>query len=81
MQVPFSFDVEIPKDKYLYGERSSGEAHGVVLTKPHVVELILTLAGYTSDRDLPSMTLLEPACGHGVFVVLAVGRRGQRGDG
>lgn len=64
----------MPKHAYEYGLRSSGETHGVVLTKPHVVELILDLAGYTIDRDLPSMSLLEPACGHGAFLVPAVKR-------
>ena len=62
----------MPKSVYQYGERTSGETHGVVLTKPHVVELILDLAGYTPDRDLPSRRLLEPACGHGAFLVPAI---------
>jgi len=64
----------MPKHAYEYGARASGEAHGVVLTKPHVVELILDLAGYTSDRDLTGTSLLEPSCGHGAFVVPAVKR-------
>ena len=51
----------------------SGETHGLVLTKPHMVELILDLAGYAPDRDLARMRLLEPACGHGAFLVSAIG--------
>lgn len=66
--------VSLPRDAYAYGERSSGEAHGVVLTKRHVVELMLDLARYTSDRDLGAMSLLEPACGHGAFLLVAVER-------
>lgn len=66
--------VQVPRDVYAYGERSSGETHGVVLTKRHVVELMLDLAGYTSARDLTLLTLLEPACGHGAFLVPAVER-------
>ena len=46
----------------------------MVLTKPHMVELILDLAGYSQDRDLARMRLLEPACGHGAFLVPAIGR-------
>jgi hypothetical protein len=59
---------------YDFGARRSGEAHGVVLTKPHVVRLILALAGYEPSRDLAHMRLLEPSCGHGAFLVQAVER-------
>ncbi|MGE0447182.1 MAG: Eco57I restriction-modification methylase domain-containing protein [Vicinamibacterales bacterium] len=59
----------LPGDAYDYGTRSSGESHGVVLTKPHVVSLILDLAGYTPDRDLTELRLLEPSCGEGAFLV------------
>jgi adenine-specific DNA-methyltransferase len=59
---------------YDFGARSSGEAHGVVLTKPHIVSLILDLAGYVADADLTSMRLLEPSCGQGAFLVQAVQR-------
>lgn len=74
MQLSMNFPLAVPSDAYEYGERTSGETHGVVLTKPHVVELILDLAGYTADRDLTSLRLLEPACGHGAFLVPAVKR-------
>lgn len=59
---------------YDYGLRSSGETHGVVLTKPHVVELILRLSGYADDRDLFNLRLLEPSCGHGAFLIPVVRR-------
>jgi adenine-specific DNA-methyltransferase len=74
MQLSMDFRVSFSKETYEYGRRSSGETHGVVLTKPHIVELILDLAGYTQDRDLPSMRLLEPACGHGAFLLPAIQR-------
>ncbi len=61
-------------EAYNYGKRSSGETHGVVLTKPHIVEMILDLAGYTVDRDLASLKLLEPSCGTGAFLVPAARR-------
>lgn len=50
--------MRVPGDAYDYGERSSSGTHGVVLTKPHVVELILDLAGYTTDRDLGTNGLM-----------------------
>lgn len=53
---------------------SDGKSHGVVLTKPHIVELILDLIGYTPDRPLHTLRLLEPSCGHGAFVVEAARR-------
>ena len=63
------FPVQFPKEAYHYGERSDGEVHGVVLTKPHIVDLILDLAGYKQTKDLMAMRLLEPSCGHGAFLV------------
>ncbi|MBI2605733.1 MAG: Eco57I restriction-modification methylase domain-containing protein [Deltaproteobacteria bacterium] len=66
--------IRFPKEAYQFGQRSDGEIHGVVLTKPHIVELILDLAGYKADNDLMSLRLLEPSCGHGAFLVPAVKR-------
>lgn len=63
-----------PKEAYQYGQRTDGEIHGVVLTKPHIVELILDLAGYKVDRTLVTKRLLEPSCGHGAFLVPVVHR-------
>lgn len=60
-QLSMDLPVSLPQDAYAYGERASGEAHGVVLTKRHVVELMHDLARYTSDRDLGAQSLLEPA--------------------
>lgn len=66
--------VQFPKEAYQFGQRSDGEIHGVVLTKPHIVELILDLAGYKVGGDLMTMRLLEPSCGHGAFLLPAVRR-------
>jgi hypothetical protein len=74
MQLSMHLPISFPKEAYEYGRRSSGDTHGVVLTKPHMVELILDLAGYSQDRDLARMRLLEPACGHGAFLVPAIRR-------
>ncbi|AEI63037.1 DNA modification methyltransferase [Corallococcus macrosporus] len=62
------------RDAYAYGERASGETHGVVMTKPHIVDLILDLAGYTAARPLTQLRLLEPSAGSGAFLVPAVHR-------
>lgn len=66
--------LQFPKEAYQFGQRSDGEIHGVVLTKPHIVELILDLAGYKAGEDLTAMKLLEPSCGHGAFLLPAVKR-------
>lgn len=47
---------------------------GAVFTKPEVVEAILDLSGYSSDRPLHLMRLLEPSFGTGNFLLPAVQR-------
>jgi adenine-specific DNA-methyltransferase len=42
--------------------------HGEVFTRRWVVETILDMVGYTADRDLTEMFLVEPACGEGAFL-------------
>jgi adenine-specific DNA-methyltransferase len=74
MQLQMNLTPKLPDSMYDYGERASGDTHGVVLTKRHVVDLILSLAGYTTDRPLTRLRLLEPACGTGVFLVAALER-------
>jgi Type I restriction-modification system methyltransferase subunit len=73
-QQSLGFELAVPQHVYEYGERAKGETHGVVLTKPHVVQLILDLAKYTSNRNLTRLRLLEPSCGEGVFLIEAVRR-------
>lgn len=41
---------------------------GVVYTKRWVVELILDLAGYKSDKPLWTLEAVEPSCGEGSFL-------------
>jgi adenine-specific DNA-methyltransferase len=48
--------------------------YGEVFTRRWIVELILDLVGYTSDRDLASLTLVEPSCGTGAFLVPIIDR-------
>lgn len=74
MNPTLSLPIKFGPETYNYGKRSSGETHGVVLTKPHIVELILDLVGYSTDRNLSALRLLEPSCGTGAFLVPAVRR-------
>lgn len=42
--------------------------YGEVFTRRWVVEVLLDLTGYTPDRDLGSLHLVEPSCGSGAFL-------------
>lgn len=42
--------------------------NGEVFTQRWVVDLILDLVGYTSDKDLAMLRIWEPACGAGAFL-------------
>jgi adenine-specific DNA-methyltransferase len=46
----------------------TGHEYGAVFTRRWVVELILDLVGYTSERDLAALQAIEPACGSGAFL-------------
>ncbi|MGE4552609.1 MAG: Eco57I restriction-modification methylase domain-containing protein [Desulfovibrionaceae bacterium] len=50
------------------------EARGAVFTRPEVVGFILDLVGYTVERPLHKMRLLEPAFGGGSFLLPCVRR-------
>jgi adenine-specific DNA-methyltransferase len=56
---------------YLTGQ---DEEHGEVFTRRWVVELILDLVGYSAEHDLARRIALEPACGHGAFLVPLIER-------
>ena len=60
--------LKIPAEHAAAVEPEDAE-HGAVFTRRWVVELILDLAGYTADRPLDRLTAIEPACGHGAFLV------------
>jgi adenine-specific DNA-methyltransferase len=47
---------------------------GAIFTRRWVAELVLDLTGYTVDAAPHTMTILEPACGHGAFVEVIVER-------
>lgn len=54
--------------------RSHGGQHGDVFTKPCVVSHMLDLVGYTSDRDLSCVSITEPSCGEGEFIIEIIRR-------
>jgi len=53
---------------------SEGGERGAVFTRREVVDFMLDLAGYTPDRPLHNMRLLEPSFGGGEFLLAAVER-------
>ena len=50
------------------------EERGAIFTRPEVVEFILDLVGYTTDKPLHTERLLEPSFGGGDFLFAAVAR-------
>jgi adenine-specific DNA-methyltransferase len=53
-------------------EEASG--YGEVFTRRWVVDALLDLTGYTAERDLARMTLVEPSVGAGAFLLPIVER-------
>ena len=56
-------------NNYVYGERTNGGGHGDVPTAPDVVRYMLDLVGYTANKNLSDIIILEPSCGEGEFIV------------
>lgn len=54
--------------------QAGAEPRGAVYTRREVVEFMLDLVGYVSDRPLHELSLLEPSFGHGDFLHVAVER-------
>lgn len=50
------------------------EDRGAIFTRREVVEFILDLAGYTTNRPLHEMRLLEPSFGDGDFLLIVIER-------
>ncbi len=57
-----------------YRARSSGRQHGDVFTKPEVVDFMLDEVGYVASANLSDISIMEPSCGEGEFVVEIVKR-------
>ncbi|GEL19585.1 Eco57I restriction-modification methylase domain-containing protein [Pseudonocardia asaccharolytica] len=50
------------------------QAYGEVFTRRWVVDALLDLVGYTTDRDLGALVLVEPSAGSGAFLLPAIER-------
>ena len=50
------------------------ETRGAIFTRPEVVDFILDLVGYTEDKPLHSLRILEPSFGNGDFLFPIVRR-------
>lgn len=55
-------------------KKTRGMERGAIYTRVEVVEFILDLTGYTADKRLASMRLLEPSFGSGDFLLGAIRR-------
>lgn len=53
---------------------SPAEERGAIFTRPEVVDFMLDLIGYTTDRPVWQFRLLEPSFGGGEFLLKAVER-------
>ena len=62
------------KDAVTVLAASGIEQRGAIYTRREVVEFILDLSGYTSDRPLYSYRLVEPSFGDGDFLKIAIQR-------
>lgn len=55
-------------------ETGGVEARGAIFTRSEVVNFLLDLAGYTADKQLHSLRLLEPSFGRGDFLLPSIQR-------
>ena len=53
----------------IYGLRKNGREHGTVLTRIVVVKFMLNSLGYTSDKNLSQISVLDPSGGYGAFIL------------
>lgn len=53
---------------------SEHDERGAIFTKPEVVDFILDVVGYTPDRPLHELRVLEPSFGTGAFLLRIVDR-------
>jgi adenine-specific DNA-methyltransferase len=58
----------------IYGTRANNRPHGTVLTKSVVVEAMLDVLGYTADRNLSQLAVIDPCGGEGAFICACIQR-------
>ena len=69
LQMPLQLRPSPIVDAIAQASNSGPEARGAVFTRREVVDFILDLIGYTTDRPLWNLSLLEPSFGGGDFVL------------
>lgn len=65
---------ELVGDALLKMKMAPSEERGAIFTRPEVVDFMLDLVGYTPNRPLWQLRLLEPSSGGGEFLLRAVER-------
>lgn len=60
-----------------YRTRSNGGQHGDVFTKPEVVSFMLDEVSYKASDNLSSISIMEPSCGEGEFLIDIIRRLKQ----
>ena len=74
-QVPlFADHCPIQKAHDLLAHASSVDERGAIYTRREVVDCMLDWAGYTADKKLTKLRLLEPSSGGGEFLLAAIER-------
>lgn len=53
---------------------STVDERGAIYTRKEVVDCMLDWVGYTSDKNLKSVRILEPSCGSGEFLLATIER-------
>jgi len=74
--LPFEIERPVPVQAALtrLSMQEGVEERGAIFTRPEVVEGILDLCRYTSNRNLHEIRLLEPSFGNGEFLIPAIRR-------
>lgn len=73
-ECPFTRSDQVEAAIELLANSGGMEERGAIFTRQTVVGFILDLAGYTVDRPLHTMRLLEPSFGGGDFLLPVIGR-------
>lgn len=66
--------MKVSSNNNIYNLRAGGGQHGDVFTHPRAVNYMLDLVGYTADKNLSAISIMEPSCGEGEFLVEIVRR-------
>ena len=71
---PFESDTPLVSKAVEQVALSGTQERGAIYTRREVVDFILDLSGYTSDKKLYESSLLEPSFGEGEFLVAVIER-------